>query len=73
VRGKSSSNAVKWSEVKARKSGGGGCREVYISVVKWSEVKVLVKCVCITSSRYGFLFLYSMVDSLLFLTLIHLH
>jgi hypothetical protein len=38
---------------------------VYITVVKWSEVKVLVKCFCITYTRYGFLFLYSMVDSVL--------
>jgi uncharacterized membrane protein YpjA len=29
---------------------------VFISLLKWSEVKVIVKCVCITSSIYGFLF-----------------
>ena len=47
------STKIQWSEFKWGKGWlDRGCCEGFISVVKWSGVKVLVKCVCSSSWSY---------------------
>jgi hypothetical protein len=61
---------VKWSEVTGNKLWWGceGC----VSVVKWNEGKVLVKCECISSWHYAFHYCYCLVYSMLILLNINL-
>jgi hypothetical protein len=65
VWGKSLKNAVKWNEVKGREVHCGEDMKGTLSVVKWNEGKVMMKCECISSGRYVFHYYYCLVYSML--------
>jgi hypothetical protein len=56
---------VKWSGVKGSKLWRG--YERCVSVVKWNEGKIMVKCECISSWHYVFYYCYCLVHRILIL------